>query len=90
MEVIKVEARIKDCKITDECGKLNFNGCDFSPDQYKMIAKIVKTGEKVNLIIQRVQEQLFEDPETENAAGTIFNLKNNYGKLSTGKCKDGG
>ena len=63
MECIKVDAKIKDCKITDECGKLNFTGCDFTPDQYKMIATIIKTAESVNLIIQPVQNPLFEEPE---------------------------
>jgi hypothetical protein len=61
MEVVKVKAIVKDCKITDECGKLNFSGSDFTPDQYKLIAKLVKTKAAVNLVLQPIQEELFDE-----------------------------
>ena len=43
---------IKDVKITPECGKLNFNGFDFTPSQYRQLAELVKNKEEVTITIQ--------------------------------------
>ena len=61
---IVAEAKIKDCKITDSDAKVNFE-VDFNLDQYRKIAKIIKTNEPVALIIRPIQGELFGEPDQE-------------------------
>ena len=66
---IKTEAIIKNVKITPECGKLDFEGCDFTSQQYKDLSVIVKEKEKVYITIEPIQETMFGDDKVDAADG---------------------
>jgi hypothetical protein len=57
-------AIIKDCKITPECAKMSFEGFQFTPDQYKAIAELVKEKIPVMVTITETNKKLPFDPET--------------------------
>jgi hypothetical protein len=61
-------ARIKDCKITPECAEMKFEGFNFTPDQYREIAEIIKEKIAVMVTITETNKKLdFETGEVKTA-----------------------
>ena len=59
---IKSNAKIKDAKITSDCGQLNFQGLKFSSKQWSQISLWIEGGEDLCVTMEPVQEKVsFKD-----------------------------